>query len=64
MLFDDANAFGPWITLRVTKAEVSNLERVYANLGLVPRDRQGTRQRPWETLWALGAFPDSAGHLL
>ena len=50
--------------LRVTKAEVSNLERVYANLGLVPRDRQETRQRPWETLWALGAFPDSAGHLL
>ena len=50
--------------LRVTKAEVSNLERVYANFGLVPRDRQETRQRPWETLWALGAFPDSAGHLL
>lgn len=50
--------------LSVTKAEVSNLKRAYANLGLVPRDRHRPRQRPWETLWGLGAFPDSAGHLL
>ena len=29
--------------LRVTKTEVSNLKRAYANLSLVPRDRQRTR---------------------